>query len=78
MDYAALDLMAVVKKEGSPDPLHMLAFAQAYQVEYHESGRTTSLSISRLLRANLLRCVSSWHWTFGETIGPLGERIPLM
>lgn len=31
-DYTALDLMAVVKKEGNEDPVHLLAFAQAYQV----------------------------------------------
>ncbi|KAL8449287.1 hypothetical protein Emag_003671 [Eimeria magna] len=30
-DYTALDLLAVVKKEGSADPVHLLAFAQKYQ-----------------------------------------------
>ncbi|KAL8434896.1 hypothetical protein Efla_000707 [Eimeria flavescens] len=30
-DYTALDLLAVVKKEGSADPVHLLAFAQSYQ-----------------------------------------------
>ncbi|KAL8269942.1 hypothetical protein Esti_006130 [Eimeria stiedai] len=31
VDYTALDLLAVVKREGSADPVHILAFAQKYQ-----------------------------------------------
>ncbi|KAL8447304.1 hypothetical protein Emed_004515 [Eimeria media] len=40
-DYTALDLLAVVKKEGSADPVHLLAFAQKYQhfVGPLEAGR---------------------------------------
>lgn len=32
VDYTALDLTAVIRKEGDAEPLHLLAFAQAYQV----------------------------------------------